>query len=60
MNENSYDPFDLIAIINFIIGISNYSQNQKQNEKQHIVDDKLDAILAEIEELRRDITNVSE
>ena len=60
MDDNSYNLFDLVAVVNFIIGVSNYSQNQEQTRNQNDIDCKLDSILDEIEQLRRDISSVSE
>lgn len=60
MEDNNYSLFDLLPIVNFIIGINNMMLNQNQHSNQVDMERKIDEILSEIKQLREDISNVSE
>lgn len=60
MEDNNYSLFDLLPIVNFIIGINNMVLNQNQHSNQVDMEKKIDEILSEIKQLREDISNVSE
>mgnify|MGYP004640537437 CR=1 FL=1 len=60
MEDNNYSLFDLLPIVNFIIGINNMVLNQNQHSNQVDMERKIDEILSEIKQLREDISNVSE
>lgn len=60
MEDKNYSLFDLLPIVNFIIGINNMVLNQNQHSNQVDMERKIDEILSEIKQLREDISNVSE
>lgn len=50
-NEGLYDPFDVIALFNTLLGIMNYGKNTAQHEEQESMQSKLDLILAKLNTL---------
>lgn len=60
MEDNNYSLFDLLPIVNFIMGINNMMLNQNQHSNQVDMERKIDEILSEIKQLKEDISNVSE
>lgn len=60
MEDNNYSLFDLLPIVNFIMGINNMMLNQNQHSNQVDMERKIDEILSEIKQLKEDKSNVSE
>ena len=60
MEDNQYGLFDLLPIVNLIIGLNNMMLNQNQHSNQVDMERKIDEILSEIKQLKEDISNVSE
>lgn len=50
-SPNEYDPFDVIALFNTVLGLMNYEKNTAQHREQDIINQKLDTILDKLSKL---------